>query len=156
MPENLHERQAGRHAHLGVARRGQTRHVDFDADLHARVLAQVRHDELRVGAAFGRELNLDTHVTCTQVLDADHARQLLGDNELTYLLDERRLLHTVGHRVDDQHRPFFAAGLELPLAAQLEAAAPGFVGVDDFIARRHQATGSGEVGALDDSQELAQ
>ena len=98
VPEHRVQVEALRAADFRVLGRNQAREVDDEAGLERRVLEQVRHHHLLVRVLL--QLERDPHVVGRQILDVDERRQLAAESDVGDALDERRLVHRVGHAGD--------------------------------------------------------
>ena len=76
VPEHLLEVEALGPADLGVLGRHQAGHVDGERRLQRRVLEQVRHHQVVVGA--GLQLQLDAHIVGRDVPDVDRGAASCG------------------------------------------------------------------------------
>ena len=87
VPEHLRaDRAAPGAATSGFVGRDEAGHVDADVRRERRVLVQVRHHQLRVGALL--DLEHDARLVGALVAHVEQRRQLLGDDHLGDLLDD--------------------------------------------------------------------
>ena len=98
VPEHLLEIEPLGAADLGVLGRHQARHVHGERRLQRRVLEQIRHHEVVVGA--GLQVELDPHVVGRHVAHVDEMRHLAAEHDVADLLDQLRLVDRVGNARD--------------------------------------------------------
>ena len=113
VPEHLLEVETLRPAGVGIFGRHQARHVDGERRLQRRVLEQVRHDQVIVGARLDVQLN--PHIVGRDVADINQVRHLAAQHHVADLLDQLRFVH----RIRD------AGDVELLLRARDRAGFPG-------------------------------
>ena len=152
VPEHLLEIETLGAADLRVLGRHQARHVDGERRLQRRVLEQIRHHQVVVGA--GLQLELDAHIVGRHVLDVDQVRHLAAEHDVADLLDELRLVDRVGNAGDvellarSRRRPGFPGG------AQADRSRAGPVDLLQLVRRIQDVAAGRKIRALHPAAQL--
>lgn len=144
--EHILEIDFGRRGHLRVVGGDQAGQVDVEAFFELGVLEQKGHGGFFVGAFF--EFQHDADVVGRFVADVDDLWEFFGDDVVGDLLDERRFVHHVGDRGDDD-LAFAAVFFEFPFGAGDQSTRAFGVNLAEFFGGVEEHAAGGEVGAFD-------
>ena len=135
MPDQLD--QAGPAGHQGPLFVGnQASGIECERLFQAGVLVQVRHHRFRVAARLELQHDPQAVFVVRLVADGDQLRQLAALDQLAHRRHQRARRNSVRHRINHQpcRRIGATVAVELPLAADLNAAAPAFVSLAQLAA----------------------
>ena len=151
-PQHRRQVDPQRRGDLFVLRGKEAGEVDVEPGLERRVLVEVRHHQVGIGARL--QLQHDADVVGRLVAHVDQQRELLVDDHVGDPLDDARLGERVRDRGDDDVVAGLAARLGLPFAAHPHAPLPRLVDVAQLFLAVGDLTAGRKVGPLDVLEEV--